>query len=396
MNHDRRGKGMKLFFKIVATLLIFQLSACTDKPDTPEEKVELFIKNGSYELLSVSDQASVSEEEWNKKKSSLHPSESNLSPTSEYFELERYLRSFASVNVETTTKTDKEGNQIVSVDYAIPAVLSEVHFFSEYAMEYKLQEISNLQNLFDKGLLTDDNVKIQTRKQEFKVNDTGIVLGMDQVMKAKAIKSQLEPIFERFFPKHQSYINVFSHLNFSDWAADIKKIRKIGKAGLEKGIEQYESLIKKLKDAESSNSTYTYLRELEVLYKAKKILAADELFLTHLDFTKAEVADSTSGKKGLFYEWSYNTENDTHPKLGLKPSIKVQYFDEDGHQIGSEVHKYTNIDLTDGSTAGSVGRKIDNQMMARRAIRAEISYHVPFGILDFKCSSERKPMCREG
>lgn len=387
---------MKLVSKIMTTLLIFQLSACTDRPDTPEEKVELFIKNGSYELLSDSDQNSVNEEEWNEKKSSLHPSETHLSPTSKYYELERYLRSFAAVNVETTTKTDEEGNQIVAVIYAIPTVLSEVHFFSDYAMEYKLQEISNLQALFDKGLLSDDNIEIQTRKQEFKVNDTGIVLGMDQIIKAKAIKSQLEPIFESFFPKHPSYIDVFSHLNFSDWAADIRRIRKIGKAGLEKGIEQYESLIKKLRDAESNNSAYTYLRELEVLYKAKKILAADKLFLTHLDITKAKVADSTSGGKGLFYEWSYNPKNNNHPSFGLKPSIKVRYFDEDGHQIGSEVHKYTNIDLKDGSTAGSVGRKIDNQMMARRAIRAEISYHVPFGILDFKCSSERKPMCREG
>lgn len=175
---------------LVLSVTLLVLSGCL-RWFGPENKVEEFLKSGDYQLLSKHTQSQVSAVEFSAlyrpKLKHYLPADNKLAP------IEKALKSLVLMEF-SSQKTDQ--GTIVRVDALYPKALDEMQWFGS-GVETKLAFkplIERLIVLYRFKLIEPGEVDFSESVETFILDDSGIVLDVDALRKARKTEKQLAKI----------------------------------------------------------------------------------------------------------------------------------------------------------------------------------------------------------
>ncbi|ALZ75399.1 hypothetical protein [Rheinheimera sp. F8] len=379
---------MARFIFISLTLLMISCS----KQESPEEKIENFYTTPDYNLLSSADKSSMTSEEWEKLDyNRLKP---RLSGASRYFELERFLYSNSSSIVHPhTVDGDKK---LIKVTFKHPALLHELGFFNEFALEYSKDKIEQAQVNFEKGLLTVQTLEYTTTEETFTLNNDGVFLDLAGVKERKEKYRKIQLLTESLREIDQLILKNHTHFHFnsSEYTKAIEELRLRGEQQVASDFQTYNNTIKKLAELDPDYIVSIDLGRAADAYRRLIVIQADNYFKNALTISKAKVADSTSREKALFFEWELKSPPES--KLyGTSASFSAVFYDEVGRQIGYQELIYNDGPNGNGIVAGTIGSKIESQAIARKTSRVEVKYLQPVSVPMIKCSLNVQIQCDE-
>lgn len=379
---------MTRFILITLALLVVSCS----KPDTPEIIVEKLYTKSDYSLLSSADKQAMTSEEWSEfGYSRLKP---RLSPSSRYFELERFLYSHSSAIIHThTIDGDKK---LIKVTFKHPTLLLELGLFTETALQAWKDEVEQTQVNFEKGLITESTLEFTETEETFTLLNDGIFLNLAAVKEKQKkyrdiqeLSSSLEVLNELTLKN-----STHSHFNSSEYTKAVEELRQRGEQQITSDFETYSSTIAKLVDLDPDYATYSDLDRAADAFRRLVMIKADNYFKNNLVISKSKVADSTSGEKALFFEWELNSPS-TEQLYGSSAAFSATFFDASGRQIGYQELVFKNGPYGNGTVAGTVGAEIESQTTANNTSRVEVKYLHPFSVPMMKCSFNVQLVCAQ-
>lgn len=373
---------------ILIALALLMISCA--KQETPEMIVEKFFTNSDYNLLSSADKQAMTAEEW--AEYDYHLPKPILSPSSRYFELERFLYShFSQVIHPHTVDGDKT---LVKVTFKYPTILTELGFFSESAFILFEDEIKQTQANFEKGLITDATLKISDREETYTLLNNGVFMNLADVkekMKVRSavseVKDSLKPLNDLAFTNYMSH-----HINVDKYDKAIDELRIRGAEQIAADFEAYKSAITKIMALTTDDDAAREARDADSAFRRLVLVKADNYFQNELVISKAVVADSDRRKKALFFDWALKSPS-SESLYGASAAFSVTFFDANDRQIGYEEFRSSKISNEEGNLGGSIGLKVEDQAMASKTSRVEVKYLYPVTVSMMKCFIESRLVC---
>lgn len=381
-----KDETMTRFILISLALLMISCS----KQDSPEVIVEKFYITSDYNLLSSADRSAMTSEEWSTLGyNRLKP---RLSATSRYFELERFLYSQSSAIVHPhTVDGDKK---IIKVTFKHPALLHELGFFTDAALQFSKDEIEQAQVNFEKGLLTEPTLEFTKTEETFTLNNDGVFLDLAAVKekqkKYKDIQLLTEPLrkIDELTLKNHTHF----HFNNSEYTKAIEELRLRGEQQVASDFQTYNSTIAKLVELDPDYITSVDLGRAAEAYRRLIVIQADNYFKNELVVSKAKVADSTSREKALFFDWELRSPS--KKKLyGTSASFSATFYDAGGRKIGYQELFFKDGPNGNGIVAGTVGSEIESQAIANKTSRVDVKYLHPVSVPTIECSLSAQLEC---
>lgn len=374
-------------------LLTFLLLGCTDsaKDMKPEALVLRFLESPDYELLSDDDKEVWTKKKWIEYDFAGRLPQPSLLTTSRYFELEQHLFSLFKYNVAKVTQ-EVNGATLVTVTLKWPAVLDEVSYFDDYALENLDDKLENLIKAYKKGFLAAEKIKFMSVEETFTVRPDGIFINIEKIADKQKRTLIVDDLFSSLaYIKDYELDHLLYSSNEPKLLKQTKQIISLGLKQINKDINALETAIAKGYELLPDHSFYLELNDLEKLQTAKILLEADELFSQHLNFSNIRVSNTRLGY-ALFFDWSFSG-NDL-PNENVHAGYRVKYFDADSNQVGSNDFFYTRIKTLNGNKGGSIGQPIKNQMLARRIESAKVEYLLPAQAPRVRCAISESLECK--